>query len=854
MNTVSDDLNAVVLAAVEQSYVAAVVIDEDGRIVFFNQAAARLWGYPQESVLGQHVSMLLPKMFRRRYTAQTSRFRERAIDDVVGKREQIKLERRDGSWLWAMFSLSKVSMGGHTHYMALARDVSDDVARHEQNQLLQLAIDHTDRSVLILDSQRRIVHANQAFLDLTGFERDEAFGQDPVSLLRCQSFFDGLAQPVRWGQDSIEIDVPISRKDGAQRWLRVSSVPFVSPHNDWLKGYSVDICYDITEDRQIRTFERDVLMALNSRLPFRQLGDYICERVREIAPDVLPSILRVDENGCLRPWAVSYLPEAYNSLVNGLRVGEGVGSCGTAAVRGTKVIVENIQTDPLWAPYAVFAKEYDLAVCWSYPIKRRDGNVAGTFAFYAREPARPTNLHLRIVETCAHLCALAIESEDNRMRMERAVQFDALTGLPNRARLHAYIDGLLRKTEVSSITLFTLGLDRFKDINQGLGHAVGDQVLLEMASRLQHCLNGGEFISRTEGDIFVIVATGGDANTATRLAKTLQATVAEPINAGGHWLTLSAGVGMSHVSRQEADRDFLLESSKKALYQAKTSGCGQCGFFSEAMNQQVQDRLLLGAALKRAVANNGLKLHYQPQVCPQNGKLHGVEALARWEDPTFGRVSPERFITLAEELGEIETIGRWVVREACRQMAEWHAQGLHVPVTSVNLSPLSFRDAELPEFVRSTLQEFGLSGNRLTIEITESAAMALTPAMLTVVNALRELEVGLSIDDFGTGFSSLSNLANLPVTEVKIDRSFIDKCMEVSRLQSLVQAVIGIGRNLELTVVAEGVETEAQYVLLSELACPVVQGYLFSRPLPPADFAAWVARSQYATPGSVLIQ
>lgn len=249
---------------------------------------------------------------------------------------------------------------------------------------------------------------------------------------------------------------------------------------------------------------------------------------------------------------------------------------------------------------------------------------------------------------------------------------------------------------------------------------------------------------------------------------------------------------------------------------------------------------MLGTALRRAIAGDCLRLEYQPQVRPDSGELYGVEALARWRDPEFGVIPPGRFISLAEEIGEIEAIGRWALREACRQMAVWRDEGVQVPVVSVNLSPLSFRGADLPDFVAGLLQQYALPGECLTIEITESAAMALTAGMLEVIHGIRALGVGLSVDDFGTGFSSLSNLANLPVTEVKIDRSFIDKCLQESRLQSLVMAVIGIGQNLHLTVVAEGVETEAQRELLKAHHCPVIQGYLFSRPLAPADIPNWI--------------
>ncbi|WP_242402565.1 putative bifunctional diguanylate cyclase/phosphodiesterase [Komagataeibacter kakiaceti] len=280
------------------------------------------------------------------------------------------------------------------------------------------------------------------------------------------------------------------------------------------------------------------------------------------------------------------------------------------------------------------------------------------------------------------------------------------------------------------------------------------------------------------------------------------------------------------------------------MFQAKDEGGGRCCFFSQSMNRQASDRLILAAALREALANNRLRLFYQPQVDARTGRMYGVEALSRWTDETLGFVSPARFIAVAEETGQIETIGKWSLRVACEQMAQWIRDGVDVPIVSVNLSPLHFRDEALPRFVADLLKETGIPPTRLTIEITESTMIDNYERTIHMVQTLRDMGVGISMDDFGTGFSSLSSLAGLPVNEMKIDRSFMQGLESIEKVRAVVMAAVRIGQSLGMTVVAEGVEHEDQRRLLAEMDCDVLQGYMFSKPLPPEELNAWLAAYQ----------
>jgi len=299
-------------------------------------------------------------------------------------------------------------------------------------------------------------------------------------------------------------------------------------------------------------------------------------------------------------------------------------------------------------------------------------------------------------------------------------------------------------------------------------------------------------------------------------------------------------MGISIYPDSATDIDTLIQQADAAMYKAKQAGRSTYRFFSADMNRLAEQRLVYSTALRNAIANDLLKLHYQPQIRTIDGAIHGVEALARWHDPVLGEVSPGKFIPLAEECGLIEQIGLWSVREACRQMAAWREAGLDIPCVSVNLSPINFQNVNLAAAVAEILGDHGLPPEVLMLEITEGVIMNERSVAIETMNAIRELGVGLSLDDFGTGYSSLSRLAQLPIRELKIDRSFMRDIEKNPSARAIVTTVVRVGQSLQLTVVAEGVETEGQQNLLAVLGCEVVQGFLYAPALSPSAFGRWL--------------
>jgi len=830
-------------SALDQSILATVLVDENDRVLYFNAAAENLWGIERAQILGRPMRPLLPKALQGVHHRYMHENRKGGQPRVVGMSRDVLLERQDGKTLWASFSLSKIDIRGRIHYLAFARDVSEEVARREENRLLLLAVNNTDRPIFVLDECQRIVQVNRAFAELFDCRVEEVIGRSP------DAFFDNQAIDLKALESAREHGV--NKLDfaeemqaycpGQEVWVRASINPIFNQSGQLVN--QVVALSDVTEARQIRSLERDVLEALTGSLSFKALGDLLCQRIEAMAPGVLVALASLDVDR-LRLWAGPSLQVSDDTDWLGMDPAFQASVACAAPNQAAKA--DALLAERLWTLPTHSLASGQARVCWRYPVKRRDGRLIGALTFYLQPGDEPDAKLRRIAQTSMHLCALAIEREASRQRLKQLAQFDALTGLPNRSQLHHYLDELLASADYQSMSVFYISLDRFKDINNTFGHAAGDQTLVEMANRFRKRLGNKQFLSRPEANLYVLIVPDCNGLRAATIAAHLQQVTTEPVEVSGFSLALSISIGITHHQKEEGkgDRDSLLQNAKSAMDQIKMSGGGDYLFFSEGMNRLARERLLLGTALRRAIPAC-LTLAYQPQIRLDTGALYGVEALARWHDAEFGWVPPDRFIGLAEEIGEIEAIGEWALREACWQLAAWRDQGLGVPMVSVNLSPLNFRNPGLPGFVARLLDDYCLTGQHLTIEITESAAMALTPEMLSVVQAIHALGVGLSVDDFGTGFSSLSNLANLPVSEVKIDRSFIAKCQEESRLQALVQAVIGIGKSLDLTVVAEGVETLEQSKMLMQHSCPVAQGYLYSRPLKPLDFGVWLRRRSF---------
>ncbi len=397
---------------------------------------------------------------------------------------------------------------------------------------------------------------------------------------------------------------------------------------------------------------------------------------------------------CFIPWAAPAFPKTIPGA-GWRRDRSGYRLVRIRGILRNGVLATDLDTDPRWQPFKTRPLEVGLRACWSTPIKAKDGRVIGTFAFYFREFRPPSRWHQRIVEACVHLSALAIERKEARTQIARLAYHDMLTGLPNRARLRHLISQAIKACPAGKhIALVFLDVDHFKDVNDTLGHSAGDELLVQLAQRLRTQIQPGDLLGRLGGDEFVIVLPNCAAEGLADRFRITEA-LAMPMQIGNRQVPMSASMGISMYPDNATDIDTLIQQADAAMYKAKQAGRSTHRFFSADMDRLAEQRLIYSAALRLAIANDALELHYQPQIRTIDGAVHGAEALARWHDPVLGEVSPLKFIALAEECGLIEQIGLWSLREACRQLAEWRRAGLDIPCVSVNLSPINFQNANL---------------------------------------------------------------------------------------------------------------------------------------------------------------
>ncbi|GAA4501581.1 EAL domain-containing protein [Gluconacetobacter tumulicola] len=830
-----------------------IMVDDRGMVVFANDASVAMCGGGADSWVGRPVRDMVP-----------------ALDLISGPVPHEVPLFRPGCpvrWLEAVVARGDASDGAA--WIVTLRDVSVEVGRREAGELCSTVVNRTDRGVMVLDGLDRITYVNPAFKHLLGYRPEDVLLRDVSVVLSAEEADIPVLREFRYNlrnRKAFEIDLRARSRGGREIWLSTA----VSPVRDdgAADGDVIVLLADKTRAMELQSLRQDVTTALSSATDFNDVMALICKRVEAILPDVLMSVLLVTEEGTAWMAGRGAMPESFASGFDGMSVGPMVGTCGAAIYSGHEVLAPDIETDPRWTP-ALRDKVRPLGICanWSIPVRLRDGTVAGALALYFFDRREPTLWHRRVVEACIHFCTLAVEQERARVRIAQLAHYDAVTGLPNRTWLREHLASLQDRPGWCGLTLIAIDLDQFRTIRDGLGGAGADELLETVAQRLKRAVGQDGILTRTGEDEFSIVTGCGRTpmgpgccvdrdgfiavDHASVVAGAILRGMALPFVINGLPVTSGVSIGICAGGEKGGTVDTLLRNTRIAVSRARDAGGNCYRFFSPAMNQRAHDRVILGSALRTALASDRLRLVYQPQVSPHTGAIHGVEALARWHDPVRGDISPVRFIPLAEETGLIQALGEWALRQACRQMARWMVEGIGIPSVSVNLSARHFREPGLPSMIAAILQETGIPANRLMVEMTESTMIADLDSTIQAARAIRTLGVGLSMDDFGTGFSTLANLVNLPLNEVKIDRSFVDGLNRVDESRLIVNAVLGIGRNLGMSIVAEGVETKQQLELLDELGCPVVQGFLISHPLEVEHLPGWVRTWQQSYPASL---
>ena len=584
----------------------------------------------------------------------------------------------------------------------------------------------------------------------------------------------------------------------------------------------------------LHALQTEILEALVTGERFEDIAQLLCRRAEELAPGVVCSIVAVTPDGKLATVAAPSLPQHYSEAITGLSIGPNVGSCGTAAYLGEPVEVDDVSTNPLWAPYKDLILPIGLMACWSSPIKTRDGRVAATFGFYYRTKRGPTELERAIVNTCVHLFSIAIEHDEAQRRNHALAYFDQLTGLPNR---RSFDDTMFERivADNPAFGLLVVDIDNLKIANDTMGHVVGDGLIQEVAGRLAGVVPNSAY--RLGGDEFAVLADGcrshGDL---VAVADTLMRAMREPFDCDGYTIIPQITMGGVVYGVDGNNADFLRQNADFALYHAKEIKRGGYVPFEKNLRTSIALRMSKIRTVDQALNDHRVLPYYQPVMAIDGRAIEGFESLARIRLEGGDIISAGEVQAALSDPSIAFRLTDQMLKQIARDMRSWIDRGLAVKHVGINLSTADFYRTDLEHRLSDAFESVGVPLNRLVLEVTETVFMdGPDDKVVGVLERLRKKGVVVALDDFGTGYASLTHLVSFPVDIVKIDRSFVHRMLVERPSRLVVELLVDLSRKLDLRVVAEGIETEAQAAWLMELGCQYGQGYFFGR---PADVAA----------------
>ncbi|MBZ0249463.1 MAG: PAS domain S-box protein [Burkholderiales bacterium] len=790
--------NRFLSAIIETAPVAIYATDLEGMITLWNPAAERMFGYRRDEALGRRAPFVPPEK-----KDEARRLRERALGGEVLENLELHRRRADGTPLVINGSAAPLRDEANriTGLIAMCIDVTEakrtEAAFKEQLHFTRALIDAIPNPVYFKDLEGRYRVYNRAWSELWGAGRDwvgltvnDMFGPEIARL------HDDRDRPLLRQAASVRYEALMPTAGGREREMLYNKVSFVDQ-----SGQVAGLIGTVTDVTAYKETER-ALEASEARF-------------RVLTESGLDLISVLSEDG-----AILYQSPALRNLL-GYEPAETVG-------RNVFDLVHREDADQARQAFRRILETRHFREPLEFRIRNREG-AWRTFE----------SLGTNCVDN-PHIRGVVFNSRDvtDRKAIQQRIQHlayhDNLTGLPNRGLLQDRLAHSIARADRTGrkVAVLFIDLDNFKNINDTLGHDVGDELLRQVARRLGECVRAGDTIARQGGDEFIVLLDNlEDGRGASVVAQKILNSLRAAFPLGGTEQHVSGSVGIAVYPEDGKDAQTLMKNADTAMFHGKGIGKNTYQYFTAQMNIAVKRRMTLESALRRAVMQKDFALHYQPQVNLDTGEIVAVEALVRWKTQDSGTVMPGDFIPLAEETGLINEIGEWVLREACRQNREWQARGLAPRRMAVNLSARQFADKAFLDTVTRVLQETGLDPKWLELEITESQVMRQTEGMILLLNRLAEMGVHLAIDDFGTGYSSLSYLKRLPIQKLKIDQSFIRDITVDPNDTAIVVAIISMARSLELETIAEGVETAGQLALLRAKECRVGQGFFFSAPV-----------------------
>jgi diguanylate cyclase (GGDEF)-like protein len=598
---------------------------------------------------------------------------------------------------------------------------------------------------------------------------------------------------------------------------------------------------------RIRTSElalqNHILEQIGSHQPPSKILEDLILRVESLHPEMLCAISLLDKSSnTLINGAAPSLPKSFHKVVNDLQQTNSVYL--EAISTGELRISENLKHNEDWQPFIHLAIQANINAYWSQPFHDQNNDVLGVFTIYHHQPKAPALTEIALIESYANLARLIVERKAASDEIKNLAFYDALTGLPNRRLLIDRLKHVIisRGRGDKEAALLFIDLDKFKKLNDTFGHDMGDSLLIQVAQRLKQNVRSGDTVARLGGDEFVLILKdlNKDPFLAARqtelLANKIMQSLGKPYLLGNHEYQITPSIGITMITDANSEVEDILKQGDLAMYQAKKAGRNTLRFFNPQMQESIDARVFLERAVSDAIKNNEFELHYQLQV-NHHGKALGAEALIRWQHPTQGLVPPSHFIPLAEESGLIIPIGDWVLETACAQLNVWQHDSFTKDIAlSINISAKQFRHPYFVTQVLNAIEKYGIKPGTLKLELTEILLLDDIENAINIMNTLNNVGVLFSLDDFGTGYSSLQYLKKLPLDQLKIDQSFVRDITVNPNNKALVRTIIAIAKGLNLSVIAEGVETQEQRDVLLKSGNQEYQGFFFSKPLPLNDF------------------
>ena len=844
------------------------ILDRNCYFIYVNDSFARLLGKSAMEFADRHYSELfsddVPQFL------ETRRLLEETINTghssrMTAQRHRLPSQEDAMYWDWMLEPVS--GDNGSTELVLLTAIDVTELQRTEEELRRSESLYHTVVTVMAegvigQSIDGRITAINPAAARIIGRPPEEMLGLTSESPIWQTIYEDGSPFPaheyppmvaLRTGQPQHKVVMGTHRPDGTLIWLSVNSQPI--PSADETDAIAVvSTIHDITAHKSANETQANLNRALrllslcNQILIHAQdeqkLLDDICRLIVETGGYLMAWVgfAERDEEKTVRPVSEYGYGQDY---LNNIRISwadseAGHGPTGTSIRTCRTSVNQNYLTSPRMLPWREAAIQRGYQSSISLPLKN-GGAAFGSLAIYSAEPCSFFPEEVKLLEEMADDLAFGIctlRAHAQRKAVEDKLAFlahhDPLTRLPNRVLLRERFEVAIERASDDKLAMLFLDLDSFKEINDSLGHALGDELLVSVSKRLQQCLDINHTISREGGDEFVVLLPNiACIEQVSHVAQKMLDAARESFDIGNNTLHTSFSIGISMYPSDGADFETLRTNADIALYRAKENGRNNYRFFTQQMNVDAKRRMQIQTDLHSALRNQDFRLHYQPQIDIGSGRIIGMEALLRWQHTNGELVPPGQFIPVAEQSGLIIPIGEWALEQACRQAVMWQTQGLPDLVMAVNLSALQFRHGNIAETVAEVLAMTGLAPSSLELELTESILLQDTEASIKTLHTLKEIGVKLSIDDFGTGYSSLAYLKRLAVDKLKIDQTFVRDLSEDTDNQEIVRAIIQLGHILKLEIIAEGVETEEQLTYLRAFDCDQMQGYLFSKPLPP---------------------